>query len=148
LLAANFEEVQGTMDSTKAEAARPLSPHIQIYRPMLSMMMSIVHRITGAALYVGTLLLVVWLVAAASGPSAFATAQDIYGSWPGQIVLFGYTWALIHHALGGVRHLVWDTGHGFEPEERELGYRISLVGAIVLTVLLWIIGYVLGGSAG
>lgn len=137
------------MDTPKdAPAARPLSPHLQIYRPMLSMMMSIVHRITGAALYFGAALIAVWLVAAASGPSAFATAQAVYGSIPGQIVLFGYTWALVHHALGGVRHLIWDTIHGFEPREREWLYRATVIGSIALTLLIWIVGYALRGFAG
>lgn len=137
------------MDSPKAAPpARPLSPHLQIYRPMLSMMMSIVHRITGAALYFGTALIAIWLVAAASGPSAFATAQSVYGSIPGQIVLFGYTWALVHHALGGVRHLVWDTIHGFGARERELLYRATLAGSIGLTLLIWVVGYALRGAAG
>jgi succinate dehydrogenase cytochrome b subunit len=137
------------MDSPKAaSSARPLSPHLQIYRPMLSMIMSIVHRITGGALYFGTLLVAAWLVAAASGPSAFATAQAVYGSIPGQIVLFLYTWTLIHHALGGVRHLIWDTGRGFEPAERELLYKATLGGSIGLTVLIWVVGYALKGAGG
>lgn len=135
------------MDSSKAATDRPLSPHLQIYRPMLSMMMSIVHRITGAALYFGTFLIVIWLVSAAAGPSAFAAVQAIYGSFLGQLVLFGYTWALIHHAIGGIRHLIWDVGHGFGPE-RELLYRLSLGGSIVLTILIWIVGYALKGAAG
>ncbi len=136
------------MDSPKAaSSARPLSPHLQIYRPMLSMMMSIVHRITGAGLYFGTALVAIWLVAAASGPSAFASAQAVYGSLIGQIVLFLYTWTLIHHALGGVRHLMWDTGRGFEPREREFLYRATLGGSVGLTVLVWIVGYLLRGAA-
>lgn len=133
------------MDSREAASGRPLSPHLQIYRPMMSMMMSIVHRITGAALFFGTLLIVIWLVAAASGPSAFATAQAIYGSILGQIVLFGYSWALVHHALGGVRHLIWDVGRGFGPE-RELLYRATLGGSIALTIVIWIVGYALKGA--
>lgn len=135
------------MDSPHAASGRPLSPHLQIYRPMLSMMMSIVHRITGAALYFGTLLVVIWLVSAAAGPSAFATVQSIYGSILGQLVLFGYTWALLHHAIGGIRHFIWDLGRGFGPE-RELLYKISLGGSIGLTILVWIIGYALKGAAG
>src|SRR6266700_2529266 len=90
--------------------ARPLSPHLQIYRPMLTMLMSIAHRVTGAALYFGTLLVVWWLIAAASGPNYYATVQWFMGTIIGRLVLFGYTWALIHHMLGGVRHLIWDTG--------------------------------------
>lgn len=135
------------MDSLKTSPpTRPLSPHLQIYRPMLSMMMSIVHRITGAGLYVGTGLVAIWLVAAASGPSAFATAQAVYGSILGQIVLFFYTWALIHHALGGVRHLIWDTGHGFDPSSRELLYKLTLGGSVGLTALVWIVGFLLRGA--
>lgn len=136
------------MAPSKAGSNRPLSPHLQIYRPMLSMMMSIVHRITGAALYVGTVLLVVWLVAAASGPSAFASVQAIYGSVVGQLVLFGYTWALVHHALGGVRHFIWDLGYGFDHASRELLIKAGLAGSIALTILIWIVGYATLGTAG
>ena len=94
------------MAEAKVPAKRPLSPHLTIYRPMLSMMMSIVHRITGAALYFGTLLLVWWLLAAASGPTAYAAFQSAAASFIGRIVVFGYTWALIHHMLGGMRYLI------------------------------------------
>jgi succinate dehydrogenase / fumarate reductase cytochrome b subunit len=118
---------------------RPLSPHLQIYRPMLTMMMSIVHRITGMALYGGTLLLAWWLVAAASGPKAFDTAQWVFGSWIGKLVLFGYTWALLHHMFGGIRHFVWDMGRGFEHPAREYSARAALAGSIVLTVLIWFV---------
>jgi succinate dehydrogenase / fumarate reductase cytochrome b subunit len=127
-------------------AARPLSPHLSIYRPMLTMMMSIVHRITGGALYVGSLLLAWWLLAAAAGPNAYATFQSVASSFIGRVVLLGYTWALIHHMLGGVRHLIWDTGHGFGPAEREWLARANLAGSIALTIVLWIIGgYLMGG---
>src|SRR5262245_33588567 len=90
--------------------ARPLSPHLQIYKPMLTMVMSIVHRITGVGLYAGFLLLAWWLLAAASGPTAYSKVQAFHASFIGRLILFGYTWALIHHLLGGVRHLIWDTG--------------------------------------
>ncbi len=134
------------MSEAKVPAARPLSPHLAIYRPMLSMMMSIVHRITGAALYVGTLLLVWWLLAVASGPGAYATFQSAAGSVIGRIVLFGYTWALVHHMLGGLRYLIWDTGRGFGAAEREWMVRSNLVGSILLTIILWVVGgYLMGG---
>ena len=94
--------------ATGAERSRPLSPHLQIYKPMLTMVMSIVHRITGGALYFGMLLLAWWLIAAASGPNAYAGFEWFMGSVIGQLMLFGYTWALIHHMLGGIRHLIWD----------------------------------------
>lgn len=129
------------MADSKSTIQRPLSPHLQIYKPMLTMTMSIVHRITGVGLYFGTLLMVWWLVAAASGPDAFATAQMVFGSFLGRLVLFGYTWALLHHMLGGLRHFIWDTGRGFGPTEREWLARATLVGSVALTILVWIIGY-------
>lgn len=129
------------MADSKTQTQRPLSPHLQIYRPMLTMMMSIAHRMTGAALYFGTLLVVWWLVALASGPDHFAYVQDIAGSWFGRLVLFGYTWALVHHAIGGMRHLIWDTGRGFDLELVEWMARLNLAGSVVITVVIWIIGY-------
>jgi len=117
---------------------RPLSPHLQIYRPMLTMMMSIAHRITGAALYFGTLLLAWYLIAAAAGPDAFATASHFFNSILGKLILLGFTWALFHHFLGGIRHWIWDAGHGFDPAGRELLAQATLVGGLVLTILVWV----------
>ena len=135
------------MAETRMPVERPLSPHLTIYRLTLTMMMSIVHRITGAALYVGTLLVAWWLIAAASGPNGYATVQWFMGSWIGRLMLFGYTWALIHHILSGLRYLIWDTGRGFGPSEREWLIRATLFGSVTLTVVLWIVGYlVFGGS--
>ena len=125
---------------------RPLSPHLQVYRMTLTMAMSIVHRITGGALYFGVLLIAWWLIAAGSGPNAYATFEAFIGSWFGRLVLFGYTWALLHHALGGVRHLIWDTGRGFEPAEREMLTLATLVGSIGLTLVLWLLGYLAMGG--
>ena len=125
---------------------RPLSPHLSIYRPTLTMMMSIAHRITGSALYFGMALLALWLLAAASGEQAFATAQAIVASWPGQIVLFLFTWALMHHMLGGVRHLIWDTGHGFSRPAIEFLGRATLIGGILLTALIWIAAFFFRGG--
>ena len=130
-----------------ARRTRPLSPHLQIYRPMLTMTMSIVHRITGAALYFGMLLLAWWVIAAASGPNAYANFEWFIGSLIGRVVLFGYTWALMHHMLGGIRHLIWDTLHGLEPNERETLTLATLIGSIALTIVIWVIGYLaMGGS--
>lgn len=121
-----------------------MSPHLQIFRPLLTMVMSILHRITGGALYVGTLLMAWWLVAAASGPEAFATASAFFGSWFGQLILFGFTWALVHHAIGGVRHFVWDLGYGFGLEARNFMAKATIVGSVVLTLILWIIAFIVG----
>ena len=126
--------------------SRPLSPHLSIYKMTLTMAMSIVHRITGVALYAGTLLLVWWLFAAAAGANPYAKVQWFMGTIIGRLILFGYTWALIHHALGGIRHLVWDLGYGFGPNEREWLTAANLVGSIVLTIVLWIVGYLVMGG--
>ena len=134
------------MAKSKASAARPLSPHLSIYRPMLTMMMSIVHRITGAGLYFGSLLLVWWLLATSSGPNAYADVQWFFGSLIGQAVLFGFTWALLHHALGGIRHLIWDVGYGFGPTEREWLARATLFGSIALTIVVWLVAYLIVGG--
>lgn len=112
----------------------------------LTMAMSIVHRITGAALYVGILLIAWWLLAAGSGPNAYAVYEGFIDSWFGRLVLFGYTWALLHHALGGVRHLIWDMGRGFEPTEREMLAVATLVGSIGLTLVIWVLGYLAMGG--
>ena len=124
-------------------ASRPLSPHLSIFRPLITMVMSIVHRITGGALYFGMLFLAWWLLAAASGPDAFATADWFFGSWIGRLILFGFTWALIHHLLGGIRHLVWDSGIGFDPPVAKRLAWATLVGSVMLTLLVWIVGYAL-----
>jgi succinate dehydrogenase / fumarate reductase cytochrome b subunit len=135
------------MADTRRAVERPLSPHLSIYKPTLTMMMSIFHRITGAALFFGTLLLTWWLLAAASGPTAYAKVQAFMGSIIGMLILFGYTWALIHHMLGGIRHLIWDTGRGFGPVEREWLTLASLIGSIGLTLLIWIVGFFfIGGT--
>jgi succinate dehydrogenase / fumarate reductase cytochrome b subunit len=134
------------IEAAGSQRPRPLSPHLQIYKPMLTMMMSIVHRITGGALYFGMALIAWWLIAVASGPNAYADFQWAIGSVIGQIILFGYTWALMHHMLGGIRHLIWDTLHGLGPAEREQLTVATLVGSISLTLLLWVIGYLAMGG--
>ena len=133
--------------TTGATRPRPISPHLQIYRPMLTMVMSIVHRITGAALYFGMLLLAWWLIAAATGPNAYANVEWFMGSLIGQLILFGYTWALLHHMLGGIRHLIWDTGRGLDKVSIEIFAWGTIIGSSTLTVLLWIAGYWLRGGA-
>lgn len=127
------------MAEGKSLHERPLSPHLQIYRPLINMVMSILHRITGAALYSGTLLLAWWLTAAAAGPDYFSYVSGIFGSLPGRIVLFGYSWALIHHMLGGIRHFIWDRGIGFELKTVDLLSWGTVILSAVLTVMLWLV---------
>ena len=121
--------------------ARPLSPHLQIYRWSWTMAMSIAHRVTGSALYAGTVLIAAWLVAAASGAGAYETAQAIAGSFLGRLVLFGYSFALLHHMVGGLRHFVWDMGYGYDPETRMNMAKYSVFVSAGLTILLWIVAY-------
>lgn len=120
---------------------RPLSPHLQIYRPQLTSVLSILHRLTGVGLAIGTLLLIYWLVAVAAGPEAYRTAQAVIGSFLGRLLLFGWTVALFYHLCNGIRHLVWDAGYGYELATL---YRTGwlVVGATVaLSLLSWILGY-------
>jgi succinate dehydrogenase / fumarate reductase cytochrome b subunit len=124
-------------------AARPLSPHLQVYRWSWTMAMSVAHRITGSALYVGTVLVAGWLLAMASGPAAYERVSWFFGTPIGLLVLFGYTWILLHHMLGGVRHLVWDFGHGMDPTTRVNMARFTLVGSTILTVLIWAVAFLM-----
>jgi len=125
---------------------RPLSPHLQVYRPQLTSVLSFMHRFTGSGLAVGTLLLVYWLVAVASGPDAYETAQNLIGSFIGRLFLFGWTVALFYHLCNGIRHLVWDTGRALDLEGVYLGGWLVLIGTGVLTLLSWIFGYVAMGA--
>jgi succinate dehydrogenase / fumarate reductase cytochrome b subunit len=125
----------------RTAANRPLSPHLQIYRLTMTMMMSIMHRITGSALYVGTLLLAWWLISAASSEAYFNYVNELFSSYVGRVVLLGYTWALIHHMLGGMRHLIWDTGSGFSRPSLEILAWGTLIGSTSLTVLIWFVAY-------
>jgi succinate dehydrogenase / fumarate reductase cytochrome b subunit len=120
---------------------RPLSPHLQVYKPMLTMMMSIVHRITGAGLYFGMALFVWWLFSAGHSAGYFDFVQGFIGSWFGRLVLLGFTWALVHHALGGLRHLVWDTGRGFDLKLIEVMAKGTLFGSLALTLMIWALAY-------
>ena len=120
---------------------RPLSPHLQVYRPELTSVLSIVHRITGVALSFGLLLLVCWLLAVASGAPFYDAVQSFNAHWFGRILLFGWTFALFYHLCNGIRHLVWDTGHGYElPDVYRSGWLV-VAATTVLTVLAWVWGY-------
>jgi len=132
--------------TTAARRPRPLSPHLQVYKFMLSYLMSGLHRISGFVLYFGVLLIAWWLIAAASGPNAYANFEWFMGSLIGRLVLLGYTWALLHHMLGGVRHLIWDLGYGFEPAEREFLALATIVGSISFTIIVWVVGYLAMGG--
>jgi succinate dehydrogenase / fumarate reductase cytochrome b subunit len=121
-------------------AERPLSPHLQIYRPQITTVLSISHRATGLALSVGTLLLVWWLVALASGPQAFASAQGFIGSWLGRILLFGWTFALFFHLANGIRHLFWDAGYGYDLKTTHASGWAVVAASAILTLIAWGVG--------
>jgi succinate dehydrogenase / fumarate reductase cytochrome b subunit len=130
-----------------ARPDRPLSPHLQIYSPLINMVMSILHRITGAALYFGSLLLAWWLVAAAVGPDYFNYVSSWFSAWYGQAVLIGYTWALLHHMAGGIRHFIWDTGRGYDLATIDLLSWGSAAVSLILTALIWFsVAFARGGA--
>jgi len=124
-----------------APKSRPLSPHLQVYRLTLTMAMSIVHRITGVGLYVGVLLLAWFLLALSSDATTYANFSAFMRSFIGELLLLGFTWALFHHLLGGVRHALWDAGFGLDDPMRERLAQGTLIGGIALTVIAWIVGY-------
>ena len=134
------------MAETKRTVERPISPHLGIYRMQITMVMSIVHRITGGALYFGTILLAAWLVSAAMGERAFAVVNEVFGHPLGKLVLFGYTWAVAHHMLGGMRHLLWDTGRAMDIRSADILGWLTILGSLSLTAILWAIGLSLRGG--
>jgi succinate dehydrogenase / fumarate reductase, cytochrome b subunit len=129
-----------------ASQNRPLSPHLQVYKPQLTSVLSITHRATGIALAVGTLLLVCWLLAAATGESAFADVQAFNASWIGKLLLFGWSYALFYHMCNGLRHLFWDAGKGLELETAYMTGRLVVGVSIVLTVAVWVWAYASMGA--
>jgi succinate dehydrogenase / fumarate reductase cytochrome b subunit len=130
-----------TPTSEAARPDRPLSPHLGIYRWQWTMALSILHRITGLVLAAGTLLLVYWLWAAASGPEAYVRAQALVGGWFGRLCLFGWTVALFYHLFNGIRHLVWDAGKGFALRTAYLSGMFVVAATVVAAFGSWIIGY-------
>jgi succinate dehydrogenase / fumarate reductase cytochrome b subunit len=128
-----------------ANVERPISPHLQIYKLQISSVLSGLHRLTGAALGIGSLLLAWWLIAAASGPQAFAVVQGFIASIIGRLILLGFSWALFYHLCNGIRHLVWDAGHGFDlPTVDKSGWTV-VVASVLLTVIAWLVGYSMRG---
>ena len=134
------------MTQHKRPHDRPMSPHLQVYKPQLTSVLSIVHRLTGVWLAVGTLLLVYWLVAAAAGAAAFDAAQWFIGSWLGYLLMIGWSFSLFFHLCNGIRHLFWDAGYGFAIDNvYRSGWSVVAVSSL-LTVIAWAVG--LGGGAG
>ena len=122
-----------------ATAQRPLSPHLQIYKPLITTVRSIAHRITGVVLSGGAVALVFWLLALASGPEAFEVAQIVAGSWFGYLCLFVWSFCLFYHLANGIRHLAWDLGYGFEIPQFSASGWVTIGVSVGLTVLAWIV---------
>lgn len=125
---------------------RPLSPHLQVYRPQLTSVLSILHRVTGVVLAIGTLLLVYWLLAAAAGPEAYEVARSILGSMLGQLALFLWTWTLFYHLCNGIRHLFWDAGYGLELDATYASGKAVVVASILLTLATWVVAVTSGSG--
>ena len=124
--------------SEQRARARPLSPHLQIYRPQINMVMSILHRITGTALYFGFLLVAWWLIAAATSAQYFGFVNSLFATPLGLLLMVGFSWALIHHMLGGIRHLIWDTGAALDLDSVDMLSWGTIGLSIVLTIGLWL----------
>ena len=120
---------------------RPLSPHLQVWKLTLTMVMSGLHRITGMGLCVGTLLLAWFLLALSGDATTFATFSAFIRSFIGQLLLLGFTWALFHHLLGGVRHAIWDAGVGLDHPMREYLAAGTMIGSVTLTIIVWIVSF-------
>ena len=121
------------------KSKRPLSPHLQVYKLPLPALLSVLHRRTGAALGVGTLLVTWWLASVAGGPEAFESSSAVLGSFLGSLVLFGWSWALFYHLCNGIRHLMWDVGFGYDIPTTFLTGKVVVGASFVLTVLLWLV---------
>lgn len=125
---------------------RPLSPHLQIYKPQLTALLSISHRATGVFLSLGTLVLVYWLMAAATGPEAYQQAQHLLGSSIGLLLLFAWSFSLFYHLCNGIRHLFWDAGYGFELKTVYRSGYLVLATTFILTLLAWFLAFTLHGG--
>jgi succinate dehydrogenase / fumarate reductase, cytochrome b subunit len=125
---------------------RPLSPHLQVYKPQLTSVLSITHRATGVALSAGAIFLVIWLAAAAAGPYRYAQVNAFLASWFGMLLLVGWTWALFFHLCNGIRHLAWDVGWGFELPQLYASGWAAVIGSVMLTVLAWAAGLLAMGG--
>jgi succinate dehydrogenase / fumarate reductase cytochrome b subunit len=134
-------ERSGELEISMLSANRPLSPHLQIYRPQLTSVLSILHRFTGLGLVLGAALLVAWLIAAAHGAAAFDVAQAIAGAWYGRALLFLWAFALFFHLCNGIRHLAWDAGLGFELKHVYLSGWTVVILSLLLTLGSFTAGY-------
>ena len=126
------------------QAARPLSPHVLLWRWHITMFCSIAHRATGMALYVGALILAGWALALAAGPEAYGAYKHALGSPLGKLVLFGLTVSVFYHLAAGVRHLAWDAGKGFQPKTADATGAAAIAFGLVAAIALWVVAAMTG----
>jgi succinate dehydrogenase / fumarate reductase cytochrome b subunit len=130
--------------NSPADRQRPLSPNMQLYRPQLTSVLSVVNRLTGIILSIAAIALVIWLVAGAAGPQAYAVVKAALASWTGQVILFASTFAFFLHLLGGIRHLVWDTVHGFGLRAIYMSGWTVVAASVVMTLVAWVASFCMG----
>ena len=118
---------------------RPLSPHLQIYKPQLTSILSILHRATGVALSIGSIILVSWVVALSLGETAYSSYPMIISNWFGKLVLFGFTFGLFYHLSNGIRHLFWDAGYGYDLKVAYTSGTLVIISSLTLTIVTWFI---------
>lgn len=138
-------DLKPEIPSVTVARPRPLSPNIQIYRPQLTSVLSIANRITGVVLSLGAIGLVIWLTAAAMGPQAYGEVQGIVASWGGRVALFGFTFAFFLHLCGGIRHMVWDTVHGFDLRWIYISGWAVVASSAALTLATWAVSMLWAG---
>ena len=118
---------------------RPLSPHLQIYKPQLTSILSILHRGTGIALSMGSIILVFWVIALTLGDTTYTLYLNIINNWFGKLILFGFTFALFYHLSNGIRHLFWDAGYGYDLKQAYMSGSLVIFFSLTLTILTWIL---------
>ena len=118
---------------------RPLSPHLQIYKPQLTSILSILHRATGVALSIGSIILVSWVVALSLGEIAYSSYSMIINNWFGKLVLFGFSFGLFYHLSNGIRHLFWDAGYGYDLKLAYTSGALVIISSLTLTIVTWFI---------
>ena len=120
---------------------RPLSPHLQIYKPQITSMLSILHRATGIALSIGSVILVLWIVALTLGENTYLIYSNLINNWFVKLIIFGFTFALFYHLSNGIRHLFWDAGYGYDLKHAYISGVAVIISSLSLTSITWLIVY-------
>ena len=138
---ADMQGAQATGSTARTPAERPLSPHLQVWRWHVTMLGSILHRISGVALYFGAFIVAAWAISLAYGPESYDDYMGVISSWFGRLVLLGMTGAAFYHLANGIRHLVWDTGRALNPKLADMTGIAVIVFAVLATAATWFAAY-------